>query len=171
MILLKCLMRNANEVVSRTTLIERTHGDYSAEGSNRTDVYIRRLRKKIEANAPTQGQVIFTRYGGWGISSAVSGCKRSLPDSTSGCENGELLSCPTWRIAMSSGKNDHLVSVNGLHRTHLRVHCPSIQSFRDITRARFPRVLPGSLRKTDGEMNRRCLECNQRPHGCGPWRY
>lgn len=63
MILLKCLMRNANEVVSRTTLIERTHGDYSAEGSNRTDVYIRRLRKKIEANAPTGPSYIHTIRG------------------------------------------------------------------------------------------------------------
>ena len=47
--LLECLMRNANEVLSRDTLIARTHGDYSVEGSNRTDVYIQRLRKKIEA--------------------------------------------------------------------------------------------------------------------------
>jgi two-component system response regulator RegX3 len=46
--ILECLMRNANAVISRETLIERTWGyDYEG-GSNRVDVYIRRLRKKIE---------------------------------------------------------------------------------------------------------------------------
>jgi two-component system, OmpR family, response regulator RegX3 len=60
--LLECLMRNANAVVSRKTLIERTHGDLSADGSNRTDVYIRRLRKKIEAN-PDNPRFIHTIRG------------------------------------------------------------------------------------------------------------
>jgi two-component system, OmpR family, response regulator RegX3 len=60
--LLECLMRNANMVVSRDTLIARTHGDYSPEGSNRTDVYIRRLRKKIEAN-PVDPSLIHTIRG------------------------------------------------------------------------------------------------------------
>lgn len=60
--LLECLMRNANAVVSRDTLIARTHGDYSPEGSNRTDVYIRRLRKKIEAN-PIDPSLIHTIRG------------------------------------------------------------------------------------------------------------
>lgn len=60
--LLECLMRNANTVVSRNTLIARTHGDYSPEGSNRTDVYIRRLRKKIEAN-PMDPSLIHTIRG------------------------------------------------------------------------------------------------------------
>ncbi len=46
--ILECLMRNANAVISRETLIERTWGyDYEG-GSNRVDVYIRRMRKKIE---------------------------------------------------------------------------------------------------------------------------
>jgi two-component system, OmpR family, response regulator RegX3 len=60
--LLECLMRNANVVVTRNTLIARTHGDYSAEGSNRTDVYIRRLRKKIEAS-PDHPSLIHTIRG------------------------------------------------------------------------------------------------------------
>lgn len=60
--LLACLMRNADMVVSRTTLIACTHGDYSPEGSNRTDVYIRRLRKKIEAN-PMNPSLIHTIRG------------------------------------------------------------------------------------------------------------
>jgi two-component system, OmpR family, response regulator RegX3 len=49
--ILECLMRNANTVISRETLIERTWGyDYEGE-SNRVDVYIRRLRRKVEADA------------------------------------------------------------------------------------------------------------------------
>lgn len=45
---LECLMRNANAVISRETLIERTWGyDYDGFG-NRVDVYIRRIRSKIE---------------------------------------------------------------------------------------------------------------------------
>jgi two-component system, OmpR family, response regulator RegX3 len=60
--LLECLMRNANVVVSRKMLIERTHGDHSPEGSNRTDVYIRRLRKKVEAN-PDDPKYIHTVRG------------------------------------------------------------------------------------------------------------
>ncbi len=46
--LLECLMRNANAVVSRATLVERTWG-YDCDGeTNRVEVYIRRLRRKIE---------------------------------------------------------------------------------------------------------------------------
>ncbi len=48
--MLECLMRNANAVISRETLIERVWGyDYEGE-SNRVEVYIGRLRKKIEAD-------------------------------------------------------------------------------------------------------------------------
>ena len=55
--ILECLMRNANAVISRETLIERTWGyDYEG-GSNRVDVYIRRLRKKIEDD-PNNPQMI-----------------------------------------------------------------------------------------------------------------
>ncbi len=53
--ILECLMRNANAFVSRETLIERTWGfDYDGE-TNRIEVYIRRLRTKIEddPNNPT----------------------------------------------------------------------------------------------------------------------
>jgi two-component system, OmpR family, response regulator RegX3 len=46
--LLECLMRNSHIVMSRETLIERTWGyDYVGD-SNRVDVYVRRLRNKIE---------------------------------------------------------------------------------------------------------------------------
>ena len=46
--ILECLMRNANAVMSRETLIERTWGYESDDLGNRIDVYIRRLRAKIE---------------------------------------------------------------------------------------------------------------------------
>ena len=48
--ILECLMRNANSVITREALIERTWG-YDFDGfGNRVDVYIRRLRSKIEAD-------------------------------------------------------------------------------------------------------------------------
>jgi two-component system response regulator RegX3 len=49
--ILECLMRNANAVISRETLITRTWGYDDTGIGNRVDVYIRRLRKKIEADA------------------------------------------------------------------------------------------------------------------------
>ncbi|MHB8645335.1 MAG: response regulator transcription factor [Thermomicrobiales bacterium] len=46
--ILECLMRNANAVITREALIERTWG-YDGDGfGNRVDVYIRRVRAKIE---------------------------------------------------------------------------------------------------------------------------
>lgn len=48
--ILECLMRHANSVIPREALIERTWG-YECDGfGNRVDVYIRRLRAKIEPN-------------------------------------------------------------------------------------------------------------------------
>lgn len=46
--MLECLMRNSHITISRDTLIERTWGYDFGGDSNRVDVYIRRLRKKIE---------------------------------------------------------------------------------------------------------------------------
>jgi two-component system, OmpR family, response regulator RegX3 len=48
--LLECLMRNAGITMSRETLLERTWGYDLVDDSNRVEVYIRRLRKKIERN-------------------------------------------------------------------------------------------------------------------------
>jgi DNA-binding response OmpR family regulator len=46
--MLECLMRNSGIVISRETLIERVWG-YEFDGdTNRVDVYIRRVRRKIE---------------------------------------------------------------------------------------------------------------------------
>lgn len=60
--LLETLMRNANGVLSRTALIERAWG-YNYEGlDNRVDVYIRRLRRKIEVD-PDAPQYIQTVRG------------------------------------------------------------------------------------------------------------
>ena len=46
--MLECLMRNSNITISRETLIERTWGYDFIGDSNRVDVYIRRIRKKVE---------------------------------------------------------------------------------------------------------------------------
>ena len=60
--LLECLMRNSNITISRDTLIERTWGYDFLGDSNRVDVYIRRVRKKIEAD-PAQPQYLHTVRG------------------------------------------------------------------------------------------------------------
>ena len=49
--MLECLMRNSNITISRDTLIERTWGYDFLGDSNRVDVYIRRIRKKVERDA------------------------------------------------------------------------------------------------------------------------
>ena len=60
--LLECLMRNAHAVITRETLIEQTWGYDSESADNRVDVYIRRLRHKIEAD-PKARQLIRTIRG------------------------------------------------------------------------------------------------------------
>lgn len=49
--ILEYLMRHANVVISREALIERIGGCTSSGTGNRVDVYIRRLRRKIETNS------------------------------------------------------------------------------------------------------------------------
>jgi two-component system, OmpR family, response regulator RegX3 len=48
--ILQCLMHNQGITISRTTLINRVWGFDFVGDSNRVDVYIRRIRRKIEAN-------------------------------------------------------------------------------------------------------------------------
>jgi len=48
--ILECLMRNANAVITREALIERTWGYECDDFGNRVDVYIRRVRAKIETD-------------------------------------------------------------------------------------------------------------------------
>ena len=59
---LECLMRNANAVITREALIERTWGYDCDDFGNRVDVYIRRVRSKIEAN-PADPALIHTVRG------------------------------------------------------------------------------------------------------------
>jgi DNA-binding response OmpR family regulator len=60
--LLECLMRNAHAVIPRERLIEQTWGYDGEGGDNRVDVYIRRLRHKIEAH-PKDRDLIRTVRG------------------------------------------------------------------------------------------------------------
>ena len=60
--MLECMMRSANAVIPRNTLIEHTWGYDSENADNRIDVYIRRLRHKIEAN-PNDRNLIRTIRG------------------------------------------------------------------------------------------------------------
>lgn len=60
--ILECLMRNPNVTIPRERLIDWTSGHNSAGTSNRIDVYVRRLRKKIEKN-PDEPDFIHTVRG------------------------------------------------------------------------------------------------------------
>jgi two-component system, OmpR family, response regulator RegX3 len=60
--MLECLMRNSNITISRDTLIERTWGYDFIGDSNRVDVYVRRIRKKVERD-PAQPEYIHTIRG------------------------------------------------------------------------------------------------------------
>lgn len=60
--MLECLMRNNNITISRETLIERTWGYDFLGDSNRVDVYIRRIRKKVELD-PAQPEYLHTVRG------------------------------------------------------------------------------------------------------------
>lgn len=60
--LLECLMRNVDRTVSREALIERTWGYDFLGDSNRVEVYVARLRKKIEPN-PGEPQYLHTIRG------------------------------------------------------------------------------------------------------------
>lgn len=60
--ILECLMRNAHIVISREQVIVDTWGYDSESADNRVDVYVRRLRRKIEAR-PADRDVIRTIRG------------------------------------------------------------------------------------------------------------
>jgi DNA-binding response OmpR family regulator len=51
--ILECLMRNSHIVISRQTLIERVWNHDFIGDDNRVDVYIRRVRRKIEPDPST----------------------------------------------------------------------------------------------------------------------
>ncbi len=60
--MLECLMRNHGITISRDTLIERTWDHNFIGDSNRVEVYIRRVRKKIERD-PAQPEYLHTVRG------------------------------------------------------------------------------------------------------------
>ena len=63
--ILECLMRNAHSVISREKLIEQTWGYDSESADNRVDVYIRRLRHKIEAHPKDRNLIRTVRGTGY----------------------------------------------------------------------------------------------------------
>ena len=60
--ILECLMRNTRIVITRDTLIQRVWGYEFIGDTNRVDVYIRRIRRKIEAD-PTSPRYLHTVRG------------------------------------------------------------------------------------------------------------
>jgi two-component system, OmpR family, response regulator RegX3 len=60
--ILECLMRNHGIIISRSTLIERLWGFEFAGDTNRVDVYIRRVRRKIERD-PANPEYLHTVRG------------------------------------------------------------------------------------------------------------
>jgi two-component system response regulator RegX3 len=63
--ILECLMRNANAVISRETLIARVWGYDVDGGENRVNVYIRRLREKFDADPEVGGYIQTVRGMGY----------------------------------------------------------------------------------------------------------
>lgn len=59
--LLECLMRNSNQVVTRTMLFESVWGYFFDPGTNLIDVHVARLRKKVDA--PGQHALLHTVRG------------------------------------------------------------------------------------------------------------
>ncbi|MFL5734146.1 MAG: response regulator [Chloroflexia bacterium] len=60
--LLHCLMRNANKILTREVLIAHAWGDTQGREAGQVDVYIRRLRLKVEAD-PANPRLIQTVWG------------------------------------------------------------------------------------------------------------
>jgi len=76
--ILECLMRNANAVISREALIERTWGYDVDVDDNRVNVYIRRLRKKIEAEPGTPAYLHTVRGTGFTFRSGKAAARPAL---------------------------------------------------------------------------------------------
>lgn len=90
--ILECLMRNSQVTISRETLIERTWGYEFVGESNRVDVYIRRLREKIEPE-PGRPEYIHTIRGiGYVFRPSARTGVFPLPDSLKGSHAGSLTS-------------------------------------------------------------------------------
>jgi two-component system response regulator RegX3 len=113
--LLQCLMRNSQIMISRETLIEQTWGYDFLGDTNRVDVYIRRLRKKIERDVK-QPEYIHTVRG--------IGYVFRAPAETDGIDipASELVTNKTWsngssrestRSYATIAANDYAVYVDG----------------------------------------------------------
>ncbi|CCF84122.1 response regulator transcription factor [Nitrolancea hollandica] len=90
--ILECLMRNSQVTISRDTLIERTWGYEFVGESNRVDVYIRRLREKIERE-PGRPEYIHTIRGiGYVFRAPARAGVFPLPDSLKGPHSDSLAS-------------------------------------------------------------------------------
>ncbi len=70
--LIECLMRNVGVAVSRDTLINRTWGYDLFGESNRLDVYMRRLRRKIEPDPLLPQYLVTVRTVGYAFHSRTS---------------------------------------------------------------------------------------------------
>ena len=69
--LLRCLAENANQVLSRETLLERVWGyDYLGD-SRLVDVHVRRLRAKVETDASNPQLIVTVRGLGYKLSTEL----------------------------------------------------------------------------------------------------
>ncbi len=71
--LLDCLMRAPDAVVPRDALIEQVWGYESESANNRVDVYMRRLRHKVEAHPQERSLIQTIRGVGYIFDSGVAG--------------------------------------------------------------------------------------------------
>ena len=66
--LLEYLMRNKGRVISRSVITQHVWGYSFTMGSNVIDVYVKRLREKIDANREEKDRLILSERGvGYGI--------------------------------------------------------------------------------------------------------
>lgn len=72
--MLECLMRNQGITIGRETLIERTWGYDFFGDTNRVDVYIRRIRKKVEDNADQPAYIHTVRGLGYVFRPPAAAC-------------------------------------------------------------------------------------------------
>jgi two-component system, OmpR family, response regulator RegX3 len=80
--ILECLMRNHRIIISRETLIERVWGYEFIGDTNRVDVYIRRVRRKIEPDPATPRYLHTVR--GIGYVFRVDSDENAAPDEGGG---------------------------------------------------------------------------------------
>jgi DNA-binding response OmpR family regulator len=69
--ILECLMREAERIVSREKLMDEIWGLDGVDDTNRVDVYMRRLRRKIERD-PTNPEYLLTLRGSGYVFRAVA---------------------------------------------------------------------------------------------------